>query len=138
MLDRNIFIHNLNGDLRREYEAVLSYQTYAAALTGAETMELREEFMDEAHEELEHAQYLADKIVVLGGTISVNITNPPHMISPREMIQQLLFSEREAVERYSRRAEEARALEMHGAAVEIEEILMDETGHMNRLQMLLR
>ena len=66
-ITRERFIALLNEDLAREYQAVITYSTYASSVPGLYRQELREFFTAEITDELGHAQILADKIVTLGG-----------------------------------------------------------------------
>jgi bacterioferritin len=60
-------IDALNEDLAYEYAAVLQYLTYAAKVSGPYRPELSRFFMAEVPAETAHAQWLANKIVSLGG-----------------------------------------------------------------------
>ena len=57
----------LNGDLSREYQAIIAYIQYAASVTGPYREELKQFFLGEVPDETEHAKYLADKIAASGG-----------------------------------------------------------------------
>ena len=66
-VDRATLLKGLNHDLAGEYQAILMYTHYAAKLTGPFRNELRALFQAEVADEQKHAQFLADKIAVLGG-----------------------------------------------------------------------
>src|SRR5258708_39758875 len=56
----------LNGDLAREYQAIIAYTVYSNVLTGAQWMNIAGELKKHAHEELEHALIIADQLDYLG------------------------------------------------------------------------
>ena len=57
----------LNRDLAGEFGAIIQYLTYAAKATGPYRPQLAQFFLGEVADEQAHAQYLANKIVALGG-----------------------------------------------------------------------
>src|SRR4026209_2308651 len=65
--DRKALLDGLNQDLAGEYQALMMYVHYSAKVTGPYRRELRAMFQAEIADELGHAQFLADKIVALGG-----------------------------------------------------------------------
>ncbi|MCS7191123.1 MAG: ferritin-like domain-containing protein, partial [Fimbriimonadales bacterium] len=54
-------IEGLNIDLANEYQAIITYITYGATVTGIYREEMKEFFMREVPDELRHAEYLANK-----------------------------------------------------------------------------
>ena len=60
-------IDRLNEDLAGEYAAIIQYITYAAKTTGPFRPQLTQFFLAEVGDEQTHAQFLANKIVALGG-----------------------------------------------------------------------
>src|SRR4029450_6012516 len=60
-------IEGLNQDLAGELGAIVQYITYAAKASGPFRPQLSEFFLKEIPDEQGHAQYLANKIVALGG-----------------------------------------------------------------------
>ena len=79
-------IEGLNIDLGFEYQAVLMYTTYAAMATGIHRPLLKSFFEDEINEELQHAQFLADKITALGGMPVTEATSFDPATTPKEML----------------------------------------------------
>src|SRR5687767_878259 len=65
--ERHALIDGLNQDLAAEYQAIVMYVDYSARLTGPYRPALRALFQAEIGDEQRHAQFLADKIVALGG-----------------------------------------------------------------------
>ena len=66
-MDRDTLIKNLNTDLANEYSAIIQYISYAAKVTGPFSPQMSQFFLSEVADEQLHAQFLANKIVALGG-----------------------------------------------------------------------
>ena len=132
------FLTALNEDLAREYAAVITYRTYASQVQGQWRMELRQFFEAEIPDELLHAQLLADKIVSLGG----EPTTVPAPVKPakdaHEMLANALEDEIEAVARYIERRKQAEDLGHAGLAIDMDDLIQDETKHRDELRMILR
>lgn len=132
------FLAGLNVDLAHEYAAVISYRTYASQVQGQWRMELRKFFEAEIPDELMHAQILADKIVTLGGTPTVIPAPVKEAGNAREMLENSLEDERETIDRYIQRRRQAEALGHYGLAVDLDDLIQDETRHRDEIQMILR
>lgn len=131
-------IEGLNEALSYEYQAVQMYTTYAATVSGIHRQELREFFLTEVQDELQHAQFLADKVDALGGTPATDADPFDPATNPRAMLETALEAERDAIERYGDLmavAEEAGEL---GLANDLHDIISDETGHKEETQKILR
>jgi bacterioferritin len=135
--DRQL-LADLNIDLAHEYAAIISYRTYASQVQGQWRMELRQFFEAEIPDELLHAQLLADKIVALGGTP----TTVPAPVKPaadaKEMLRNALEDEIETIARYVARRKQAEALGHHGLAIDLDDLIQDESGHRDEIKMVLR
>jgi len=128
----------LNEDLANEYQAVIMYTTYAAAVAGPHRPALRQFFLAEVPEELAHAQFLADKIVSLGGA-PVHAPAPvPSASTPQVMLENVLRAEESAVAGYKQRAEQATEYGDKGLATRLETMVEDETNHFEETQKILR
>jgi bacterioferritin len=91
-------IKRLNQDLAGEYGAIIQYLTYAAKTTGPYRPQLSQFFLTEVADEQLHAQFLANKIVALGGE-PVTLPRPvPVAGSNRQMVEAVLAAERQAVQ----------------------------------------
>jgi len=137
-MDKQTLINHLNEDLAGELGAIIQYLTYAAKATGPYRPQLAQFFLTEVADEQLHAQYLANKIVALGGEPTTNPRAVPAAASNREMLQAVLAAERQAVEDYTNRAKEAEAFGDKGLAVQLEDIVRDETGHSEETERMLR
>lgn len=131
-------IDALNEDLAYEFSAVVQYLTYAAKLSGPYRPELSKFFMAEVPEETAHAQWLANKIVSMGGE-PVTMPRPvPPARTNRQMLEAILAAETEAVKRYTVRAKQAEELGDKGLQVALENMVLDESTHREETDRILR
>lgn len=137
-MDKQQLIDNLNEDLSGELSAIIQYITYAAKVTGPYRPQLSEFFLAEVADEQGHAQFLANKIVALGGEPTTTPRAVPPANSNREMVQAILKAEKKAVADYSQRAKEAEEFGDKGLVVELEDMIRDESGHSEETERLLR
>jgi bacterioferritin len=135
---REQLIQLLNEDLAREYQAVITYRTYASAVPGLYRQELREFFAAEIADELGHAALLADKIVHMGGQPTTVPALVKYTEDPREMLQNALHDEEETVKRYVERREQSEACGEYGLAADFDDLIKDETKHRDELRMMLK
>lgn len=131
-------ISALNEDLSGELAAIIQYITYAAKTTGPFRPQLSAFFLQEVPDEQMHAQYLANKIVALGGEPTTKAREVPAAKSNREMVEAVLVAEKRAVADYTKRAEQAEEFGDKGMVVQLEDIVNDETGHKEETERLLR
>lgn len=137
-MNKKDLIKNLNEDLAGELGAVIQYTTYAAKATGPYRPQLTQFFLAEVPDELGHAQFLANKIVALGGEPTTEARPVPKAKSNREMLEAVLLAERRAVADYTQRAREADEIGDKGLAVQLEDMVRDETGHAEETERILR
>jgi bacterioferritin len=137
-MDTQTLIQHLNEDLAEELTAVIQYLTYAAKTTGPYRPQISAFFLQEVPDEQMHAQFLANKIVALGG----EPTTTPNKVAPassnREMLEAVLAAEMRAVAAYTKRAEEADALNDVGLKVQLEDMVRDESQHRDETARMLR
>jgi bacterioferritin len=137
-MDKQTLINNLNQDLAEELSAIIQYITYAAKTTGPYRPQLSEFFLAEVPDEQGHAQFLANKIVALGG----HPTTTPNPVAAantnHEMLEAVLEAERRAVAGYTQRAEEAGEFGDMGLKVQLEDMIRDETDHKEETERILR
>lgn len=129
---------SLNQDLAGEYQAVLMYVTYAATVTGPHRPMLKQFFSAEIPEELGHAQFLAEKISSLGGSPVTAPRPVPAAKDARQMLENVLAAERQAIADYKARAEQAAEFGDKGLATHLETIVEDETSHFEETEKILR
>jgi bacterioferritin len=137
-MDREMLIAHLNEDLAGELGAIIQYLTYAAKVTGPYRPQLNRFFVAEVADEQLHAQYLANKIVALGGEPATVPRPVPPASSNHEMLEAVLEAERRAVRDYTQRAREAEAFGDKGLAVQLEDMVRDESGHSEETERILR
>ena len=106
-MEKQTLIDHLNQDLADELSAVIQYITYAAKVTGPYRPQLAQFFLAEVPDEQMHAQYLANKVVALGGEPTTTPSPVPAAKTNREMLEAVLAAERRATANYTQRAEEA-------------------------------
>ena len=118
--------------------AITQYITYAAKATGPYRPQLAQFFLEEITDKQQHAQYLANKIVALGGEPTTTARPVPGTKTNRKMVQAVLDAEREAVAGYTERAAQAETFGDKGMAVQLEDMIADETGHAEETERILR
>ena len=131
-------IELLNGDLSREYQAIITYLQYAASVTGPYRQELKQFFANEIPDETMHAQYLADKISAMGGIPTVTPEPVLQETDAKQMLVNVLEAEKEARNNYSTRAKQADELGEIGLANHLEDMADDESGHHDETEKILR
>jgi bacterioferritin len=137
-MDKQTLIDNLNKDLANELSAIIQYITYAAKATGPYRPQLTQFFLTEVADEQLHAQFLANKIVALGGEPTTTASPVPAAANNKEMLQAVLTAELQAGKDYTQRAEEAEAFGDKGLVVALEDIVRDEMGHSEETERMLR
>lgn len=128
----------LNQDLSGELSAIIQYTTYAAKVTGPYRPELSQFFLKEVPDETAHAQFLANKIVALGGEPTTVPRPVPAAGTNREMLQAVLEAEKRARADYTQRAKQAETFGDKGLQVQLENIVADESGHYEETERMLR
>ena len=128
----------LNGDLSREYQAIITYIQYSASVTGPYRQELKNFFEAEIPDETRHAKYLADKIAALGGVPTVVPEAVPQETDAKKMLENIVEAERTARNNYSVRAKQADELGEVGMANRLEDMADDESGHLDETIKILR
>ncbi len=137
-MDRQTLVNKLNEDLAGELSAIIQYITYAAKATGPYRPQLVQFFMAEVPDEQTHAQFLANKIVALGGEPTTQPRPVSYAQGNRAMLEAVLAAERQAVKDYTARAEQAEAFGDKGLTVQLENMVFDESGHAEETERILR
>lgn len=137
-MDKQSLIDKLNEDLANEFSAIVQYVTYAARATGPYRPQLVQFFLAEVADEQLHAQFLANKIVALGGEPTTQPAPVPAARDNREMLLAILEAERAAIAGYSERADQAEAFGDKGLQVQLEDMVRDESGHAEETERILR
>ncbi len=137
-MDKKKLIENLNHDLAGELGAIIQYITYAAKATGPYRPQLSQFFLAEVADEQGHAQFLANKIVALGGEPTTQPRPVPAAKKNRQMVEAVLEAEQQALKDYTQRAKEAEEYGDKGLAVQLEDMVRDESGHAEETERILR
>ena len=128
-VNRAKLIELLNGDLAREYQAIIAYVTYSQVLRGAAYMSIAQELTKHASEELAHALTIAKQIDYLGGTPTVKAEPVKTSEDAEQMLRFDLENENATVRNYRERVKQCEALGEYALAEEIREILRQEQEH---------
>jgi bacterioferritin len=131
-------INGLNEDLNLELETLLRGVYHAAAGRGMLGHELRELLKKELPSELDHAMFLADKIVALGGEVRIRPTSPAELTAARDLLQDNIVGERKIINNYAKRIDQAAEFGDKGLVIRLEDMLASETDHLEQLERLGR
>jgi bacterioferritin len=137
-MDKQALIDHLNEDLAGELSAIIQYLTYAAKCTGPYRPQLSAFFLSEVPDEQMHAQYLANKIVALGGEPTTTPRPVAAAKTNKDMVEAVLKAEQRAVADYTQRAKEAEEYGDKGMVVQLEDIVRDESTHSEETERILR
>lgn len=130
-------IDGLNHALNREVSTFLRYLLQASMIKGAEWDPVRTLYKSEVVDEVGHAQYLAAKIVMLGGTPKLSPDLAPPPASVRDMLANDIEQERIDVVGYMKLAALAEKEGLFELKMKMEEQAADEDGHAEELRRLL-
>jgi bacterioferritin len=137
-MTREELINGLNEDLNLELEGLLRGVYHAAAGRGMLGHELRELLKKELPSELDHATFLADKIVALGGEVRIRPSLPAELGAARELLQDNIAAERKIISNYAKRIDQASEFGDKGLVIRLENMLASETDHLEQLERLGR
>ena len=132
-MTRKELITALNGDLSREYQAVIAYVVYSQVLKGAEYMAIARELETHATEELAHALTISKHIDYLGGTPTTKALEVKMSDKPKDLLRFDLDNENETVRNYRERVKQCEAMQEYAIAEDIREILRQEQEHQSDL-----
>jgi bacterioferritin len=119
----------LNGDLSREYQAIISYVVYSQVLKGAEFMSIAAQLELHARQELEHALIISQQIDYLGKMPTVIPKAVRTSEKARDMLRFDLDNENETIKNYRERVRQCEALGEFAMAELIRKILVEEQDH---------
>ena len=129
IISRDKLIELLNGDLAREYQAIIAYVNYSQVLKGAAYMSIAKELEKHASEELQHALMIAKQIDYLGGMPTVKAEPVKTSEKAEQMLRFDLDNENATVRNYRERVKQCETLGEYAMAEEIREILRQEQEH---------
>lgn len=131
-------IERLNEDLADELGAMIQYVIYAARATGPYRPQLSQFFLAEVADEQMHAQFLANKIVSLGGSPTTTPRKVPLPDDNRTMLEEVVEAEKRATTSYVQRAKDAEEYGDKGLVVQLEDFIRDESSHVEETERILR
>lgn len=137
-MSKEKLLEGLNQDLSYELQTIITYITYGAKATGPHNAQLRDLFTSDIQEEITHAQFLADKIVALGGTPTTEPAPVKEASTNEEMLKAALEGEITAIEGYKERANQAEEFGDLGLQNTLEDMTADETNHKEEIERFLR
>lgn len=137
-MEKEALIAKLNEDLANELSAIIQYLTYAAKVSGPYRPQLVQFFLAELPDEQLHAQFLANKIVALGGEPTTIPSPVKAAHTNREMLEAVLEAESRAVASYTERAEQAEDAGDVGLEVQLEDMVRDESQHRDETLRILK
>jgi bacterioferritin len=119
----------LNEDLAREYQAIIAYVVYSQVLKGAEYMNIADQLVEHAKQELEHALTISRQIDYLGEMPTATAKPVNLSDKPRDMLRFDLDNENETIRNYRERIRQCEELGEFAMAEQIREILVQEQDH---------
>ena len=128
-ITREQLIEALNGDLSREYQAIIAYVNYSQVLKGAEYMNIAGELEVHAGEELAHALQIAKQIDYLGGMPTVKPEPVKTSQKAEDMLRFDLDSELLTIAHYRNRIRQAESLGEYALCEVLRDISMQEQEH---------
>ncbi len=130
-------IEGLNEDLANEYAASIMYTNNAAVVSGLYRQTLKPFFEAEISDEQGHALYLAEKIKILGGTPTTKPAEVKQHFDVKAMLEEARQAEKNTILRYETRKQQAADLGHTELVVKLEDMIADETHHMEELDRIL-
>ncbi len=129
-ITREKLIENLNEDLAREYQAIISYVIYSQVLKGAQYMNIANELEKHAGEELQHALIISKQVDYLGGTPTAQPKPVTVTEDNVEMLKADLRNESDTIKNYRARIRQCEQLGEFAMAELVREILVQEQEHL--------
>src|SRR5690349_20480469 len=128
-ITRKELISLLNEDLSREYQAIIAYVVYSQVLKGAAYMNIADQLVEHAGQELQHAITIARQIDYLGGTPTLQPKPVQVSANNDQMLRADLENENETIRNYRDRVRQCEELGEYAMAEQIREVLIDEQDH---------
>ncbi len=128
-ISRKDLIELLNEDLRREYQATISYVVYSQVLKGPEYMNIAGELEKHAAEELRHAITICKQIDYLGGDPAADAKPVKTSSDAKQMLKFDLENENQTIKHYRQRVRQCESIGEFAMAEQIRKILVDEQDH---------
>ncbi len=127
----------LNAQFNREVRTFARYLIEAAILNGADHEVARQMYLRDASEKLEHAQYLAEQIVALGGTPRLKSSHVCPPTDVREMLRHDANEEQKDEKNYRQLASKAEQARLAQLRLRMQEDAAAGHQHVNAMESLL-
>ena len=127
--DMDKIIKGLNEDLAREYQAIIQYVVFSAALKGPEYGDIAAHLKAHASEELQHALDIAEQIDYLGGKPTIKMKEAQFSEDPKKMLEIDLKSEQETIKNYKERIRQAEDASEFALSEKLRGIILQEQDH---------
>jgi bacterioferritin len=128
-ISRDRLAELLNEDLAREYQAIIAYTVFSQVLKGAEYMNIADQLVEHAKQELEHALIVSRQIDYLGKMPTVVPKAVQTFEQARDMLRFDLEAENDTVRNYRDRIRQCESLGEFAMAEQIRQILVQEQDH---------
>ena len=126
---REQLIEGLQGDIAREYKAIIQYIIFSQKLDTARYMNIADQLREHAHQELDHALEIARQLDYLGEYP----VHEPERVEVSEENEEMLWidlrAEDETIRNYRDRIRQAEALGEYALAEVLQEIVRQEQDH---------
>jgi bacterioferritin len=122
-------IQGLQDDLAREYQAIIQYVIFSQKLDKAQYMNIADQLVEHAHQELNHALAIARQIDYLGAYPVHQPKNVEVSEDNEEMLWADLRAEDNTIKNYRERIRQADALGEIALAEIIRGIIKEEQDH---------
>jgi len=132
-ITREKLIELLNGDLSREYQAIIAYVIYSQTMKGAAYNHIARELEKHAAEELSHALRIAKQIDYLNGTPTKTPKEVKLSDKAEEMLRFDLDNEKTTILNYRQRIRQADALGEFALGEVLRKIIAQEQDHLTDL-----
>lgn len=126
---RSEIVAGLNGDLAREYKAIIQYVVFSSTLKGAEYGDIAEQLKKHASQELAHALEIARQIDYLGGDPTVKSKEAEFSDDPKKMLEIDLRAEQETIKNYRERIIQAERAGEFALSEKLRGIIAQEQDH---------
>jgi len=135
MSDKQELIDRMNEALSWELAGIIQYGHHAAMVTGAKRNHLEEFFLEGSKEAREHTEKANNKIVVLGGTPTVEPARIREATDIQDMLEAALALEYDALEAWEKALELGEAANK-GTKFWLEDHVAEEQEHVDEIRLL--
>jgi bacterioferritin len=127
----------LNEDLSYELSAIIQYIYHHIMATGFDSPEIDERFRSTSMDEMKHAEKIAERIDYYGAVPTTKIGAIHVGGDVKQMIENDLASEHDAIARYKDHIKLAERVDDPGTRHMLEDILLDEEDHAYQWETIL-